>query len=124
LAHNDVDTSEGVVGHNDTTCDHGAKVELLGTLRTISHGENELRADKQNAYITKDDEEIEANIVAKGINGWIGERTGDEIEGKVEVGQGEVGKKQVDKLIDELDVQENLTADGMVCPPDLTEVDK
>lgn len=62
--------------------------------------------------------------MAKGINLRIREGSSDEVEGKVEVTQGEVREEQADELIDELDMQEDLAAECVISTPDLPEVDK
>jgi hypothetical protein len=62
--------------------------------------------------------------VAEGINFRVGQRTRDEVEGQVEVGEGEVGEEEGDELVDEFDVQEDLACSGVVGRPDLAEVDE
>jgi hypothetical protein len=62
--------------------------------------------------------------VAEGVDGGVGEGAGDEVEGQVEVGEGEEGEEEVDELVDELDVQHDFAVDGVVGAPDLAEVDK
>ncbi len=58
------------------------------------------------------------------IDCLIGERTCNEVEGEVEVGKGEISEHEVDKLIDEFDVEEDLAAYGVICLPNLFEMNK
>lgn len=58
------------------------------------------------------------------VYSWIRERTGNEVEGEVEVGQGEEGKQKTDELVDKFNVKKDLPPKGMVCLPDLFEVNK
>ena len=52
----------------------------------------------------------------------VGERTGDKKERQVEVGQREKGKEETEELIDEFNVKEDFTSNGVVGGPDLSEV--
>jgi hypothetical protein len=63
-------------------------------------------------------------MVAKWINCRIRERAGDEVEGEVEVGQGEEGEEERDELVDKFDMQQDLSSQGVVGMPDLLEVDQ
>jgi hypothetical protein len=63
-------------------------------------------------------------VVAEGIEFWVGERTGDEVEGQVEVGEREECEQKLHELVDEFDVEQDLTPDGVVGRPDLLEVEE
>jgi len=91
-------------------------------LWSVAQAQNELKADQKHADIAQDDKDVFANMVAERVHFRIRQRTGNEVEGKVEVGQGEKGKEERDELIDEFDVQQNLPSKGMVGLPDLLEV--
>ena len=62
--------------------------------------------------------------MTEGINLFVRQTTGDEVEGEVEVGEGEEGEHELDELIDKFDVQENFAGDSVVSVPDLAEVNK
>lgn len=62
--------------------------------------------------------------MAERVNSRVGKRASNEVEGEVEVSEGEVGEEQADELIDEFDVKEDLAAHGMIGLPDLFEVHK
>jgi hypothetical protein len=62
--------------------------------------------------------------MTKGVDCGIGEGASYEVEGEIEVGQGKIGEEQADKLVDEFNVEEDLAANGMICVPDLSEVDE
>jgi hypothetical protein len=51
-----------------------------------------LRADEEDAGVAEDGEYVQADGVAEGVDGGVGEGAGDEIECQVEVGKGEVGE--------------------------------
>lgn len=78
---NDVDAGEGVVGHDYRVGDHGSHVEFFGALGSVAHGEDELRADEEDAGVAEDDEDYFTDAVAEGIDGGVGEGAGDEVEG-------------------------------------------
>jgi hypothetical protein len=63
-------------------------------------------------------------VVAERVDLGIGQGAGNEVEGEIEVGQGEKGEGQRDELIQEFDMQQDLPSDGMVGMPDLSEVDQ
>jgi len=62
--------------------------------------------------------------VTKRIHFRVGEGTGDEVEGQVEVGKREESEQELHKLIDEFDMEEDFAPDGVVGCPDLLEVKK
>lgn len=93
MADHDVDAGEGVVCHDYGINYHGREIEPLRSLRSIAHGEDKLRADEEDAGVAEDGEDVETKIVTEGIDGGVGERASDEIEGEVEVSEGEVGKE-------------------------------
>lgn len=62
------------------------------------------------------------DAVAEGVYLLIGHAAGDEVEGEVKVGQGEVGEKELQQLVDKLDVKQNFAPEGVVGAPDLPEV--
>ena len=55
-------------------------------LRTIAHRQDELSTDEKHTGESEGDKDIEANVMTEWINLWIRQRSGDEVEGKVEVG--------------------------------------
>lgn len=62
--------------------------------------------------------------MTEGIDLFIRETAGDEVEGEVEVGEGEVGEEELDGLVDGFDVQEDFAGDGVICAPDLADLDE
>lgn len=122
LHDDDVDGGEGGVGHDDAVRGHAAEEHFLGALRAVAHAEDELDADGQHAGVTQNVEYVLSNIVAKGVEFGISERTRNEVKGEVEVGEREEGEHELNELIDELDVQKGLAHDGVVSCPDLFEV--
>lgn len=54
----------------------------------------------------------------------VGKIIGDEVEGEVKVGEGEVGEEKLDELIDEFDVEEDFVGESVVCGYDLVVVDE
>ena len=55
-------------------------------MRSITHRQNKLSADQKNTGETEDHEDVHPNIVSKGIELGIRQRSSNEVEGKVEVG--------------------------------------
>ena len=62
--------------------------------------------------------------MAEWIDAVVGQRAGDEVEGQVEVGEGEEGEEEGDELIEEFDVEQDFAREGVVSLPDLLEVDQ
>jgi len=62
--------------------------------------------------------------VTKRIDLWIRDRTGNKVEGQVEVGQRKEGKQQIDELVDEFDVKQDLSSNAMIGTPNLLEVNE
>jgi hypothetical protein len=62
--------------------------------------------------------------MTKGVNAWIRERTGHEVESEVEVGERKICEKEVDELVHEFNMKEDLTGNRMVRFPDLLEMDQ
>jgi hypothetical protein len=93
-------------------------------LGTVAHAEDELRADEEDECVAEEDEDVEAYIVSKGVDGGVRERSSYEIEGQIEVGEGEVGEGEVNRLVEEFYVQKDFAANGVVCCPDLAVMDK
>jgi hypothetical protein len=84
-------------------------------LGPIAQRQNELRGNEERTDVAQDGEYDAADVVPKGIDSRISQATGDEVEGEVEVGEGEEGEEELDKLIDGLDVEEDLAGEGMIC---------
>lgn len=124
LPHDDEDCGKGRVDHDDAVGDHAEHVQFLGALRTVAEGEDELCADEQHAGVPEEGEDVETNVVTEGVYCRVGETAGDEVEGEVEVCQGEVGEHELQELVDEFDVEEDLAGEGVVGGPDLLEVDE
>lgn len=122
LQDHDVEGREGGVGHDDGVGDHGGEEHAFGALGPVAHAEDELQADEQHAGVAEDDEDVFPEVVAEGVDLGVGETARDEVEGEVEVGEGEKGEQEGDELVDEFDVQEDLAGDGVVGAPDLAEV--
>jgi uncharacterized protein (UPF0335 family) len=40
-----------------------------------------LHADEEDAGVAQDTEDVFADVVAEGVDAWVGERAGDEVEG-------------------------------------------
>ena len=68
LPDDDVDAGEGVVSHDYCVDYHGGEVESLGALGPVAHGEDELCADKEDAHVAEDGEDIETDVVTKGVD--------------------------------------------------------
>lgn len=115
LVDNDIDGGEGCVCHDDAVADHAPEEHLLGTLRAVAHGEDELHADEQCASVAEDVEDNLADAVTEGIHLRVGKRTSDEVEGEVEVGEREEREHELHELVDELNVQKDLAPDSVVC---------
>lgn len=62
--------------------------------------------------------------MTKRIDLWIRDRTGNKVEGQVEVGQRKEGKQQIDELVDEFDVKQDLSSNAMIGTPNLLEVNE
>lgn len=62
--------------------------------------------------------------MAEWINRLIGKRSSHEVKSEVEIGEREVGEQEVDKLIDELDMQQDLSSNSMIRLPDLSEMNQ
>ncbi|RDA92146.1 hypothetical protein CP533_5577 [Ophiocordyceps camponoti-saundersi (nom. inval.)] len=97
---------------------------LPGALRPITEREDKLRSDEQDADVSKNGEDDGTHIVTKGVGLRIGEAAGDKVKGQVEVGEGEVGEEQLEKLVRELDEEEGLAGDGVVGGEDLTALEE
>jgi len=62
--------------------------------------------------------------VTKRIDLWIRDRTGNKVEGQIEVGQRKEGEQQIDELVDEFDVKQDLSSNAMIGTPNLLEVNE
>ena len=58
-------------------------------LRSVPHGQDELRADQEYAGESQDDEYVKADPVPERIQLGIRQRAGDKVKGEVEVGLGQ-----------------------------------
>ena len=85
----DVQGREGGVGHDDRVGDHGGEEHAFCALRPVAHAQYELEADQQDAGVAEDDKDVFADVMAKGVDFGICQASSDEVEGQVEVGQGE-----------------------------------
>jgi hypothetical protein len=65
-----------------------------------------------------------SDVVSERINFRVCQTACNEVEGEVEVGQGEKGEHELDELIQELHVQKDFTGQSVVSKPNLLEVDK
>ena len=83
-----------------------------------------MQANKENTCVTENHEDVSPNVVAEWVDSWVSQRACDEIEGQVEVGEGEVGEEEGYELVDEFDVKEDLACDGVICRPYLAEMDE
>lgn len=105
LFDHDVDGGEGRVGHYDGVGHEGGEVHLFGALGPVAHREDELHGDEEDAGVAQDVENVFAEVgFAGGIDLGVGQGAGDEVEGEVEVAEGEPGEEERDELVDELDV--------------------
>ncbi|RCI08911.1 hypothetical protein L249_4922, partial [Ophiocordyceps polyrhachis-furcata BCC 54312] len=120
LTDDDVDAGERGVEHDDAVEDHAGEVKPPSALRPIPEREDELGTDEQDAGVSKDGEDDGSHVVTERVGLRIGEAAGDKVEREVEVGEGEVGEQQLEKLVRELDEEEDLAGDGVVCGEDLT----
>ena len=68
LDRDDVDGGEGGVRHDDAVGDHGGEVHFSSTLWSVAHAEDELQADEEDTDVPQDDEDVEADIVAEGVD--------------------------------------------------------
>jgi hypothetical protein len=55
-------------------------------LRPISHRQDKLYTDQEDAGKTEDDKKVESDVMSERVDEWIRERTGNKVEGEVEVG--------------------------------------
>ena len=62
--------------------------------------------------------------MAKGVYAWVGKTTGHKVKGQIKVGEREVGKEQLDELIDKLDVEEDLAGNAVVRGKDLAKLNE
>lgn len=62
--------------------------------------------------------------MTKRIDLWIRDRTGNKVEGQIEVGQRKEGEQQIDELVDEFDVKQDLSSNAMIGTPNLLEVNE
>ena len=83
-----------------------------------------MQANKEDTCVTEDHENILPNVVAEWVDSWVSERTRNEVEGQVEVGEGEVGEEEGYELVNEFDVKEDLACDGVIRRPYLAEMDE
>jgi len=124
LDHDDINRGESRVCHDDCVGYHTAKEHLSCSLGPVAHAEDKLQANKEDTCVTEDHEDILPNVVAEWVDSWVSERTRDEIEDQVEVGEGEVGEEEGYELVNEFDVKEDLACDGMIRRPYLPEMDE
>ena len=79
---------------------------------------------EEDECVAEEDEDVEPYIVSKGVDCRVRERASYEIEGQIEVGEGEVGESEINGLVEEFYVQKDFSADGVVCRPDLAVMDE
>lgn len=91
---------------------------------SITHAQNEIHRNEQDAGVSKDVEEVFAKVYlgACWVDFAVCERASNEEEDEVKVGQREVGEKQLNELVDKFDVKQNLSEWRMTCLPDLFEM--
>lgn len=78
--------------------------------------------DEEDATVSQNYEDEVSDSVAKGVDLLVGERSGDEVECEVEVAQREEGEEELHELVDEFDVQQDFSCNGVIRLPDLSEV--
>jgi hypothetical protein len=122
LNDNNVDRCEGGVGHDDTVPNHTPQKHLLGSLWPIAHTQDKLHAYQEYARIPQNIEDILPYVVAERIKFGVRERSGDKEKGQVEIGEGEKGEHERDKLVDKFDVEENFAPKAVISGPNLFEV--
>lgn len=93
LAYNDINGCECRINHDNTVDDHGCEIQLLCSLRSVTHTQNKLGRDTKDTNIFEEEEYVFSDIVAEGVDRRVCQRAGDEVEGEVEVGEGEEGEK-------------------------------
>ena len=69
----DVKGGEGVVGHYYAVGYHGAHIEPLCSLGPVTHCEDKLRADEEDAGVAEDDEDYLSNTMAERVDYGIGQ---------------------------------------------------
>jgi len=62
--------------------------------------------------------------MAKRIDCGVRERASNEVECKVEVCEGEECEEQTEELVHEFNVEKDLACNGVVCVPDLLEMNQ
>jgi len=65
-----------------------------------------------------------SDVVSERVDFGVCQTACNEVEGEIEVGQGEEGEHELNELIQELHVQKDFTSKGVVGKPNLLEVDK
>ena len=95
LFDDDEDGAECRVCHYYAVDEHGAEEHLLRSLWTIAHGENELHGDEEDACVSKDVEDVfaEIDLATSRVECRIGERASDEVKGEVEVAERKPGEQ-------------------------------
>ena len=124
LVDNNVERGEGGIRHDHAVADQCGHVHPLRALGAIAHAEDKLQTNEKYAGIPHDDKDVQSDVVAERVDSWVGQAAGDEVEGEVEVGEGEEGEQQRYELVHEFDVQENLAGNRVVGVPDLAEMHK
>ena len=104
LAYHDINRSEGCVDHDDSVDQHAAEVQSFCSLRAVTHRQDELCADEEHTDVAQEVEYVFAHVRSEGVDSRVSERSGDEVEGQVEVRKREEGEDQRQELIHELDV--------------------
>ena len=83
-----------------------------------------MHAYEENARVPQDIEDVFTDVMAEWIEFRICEGASDEVESQIEVCQREEGEHERDELVDELDVQQCLSPNGVVGCPNLFKVEK
>lgn len=95
-------------------------------MRAVAHTENEVHGDHQNKSVAEYVEDIfaEVDFGTSRVDSGVRQRSSDKVEGEVEVGEGEVGEKELNELVDEFDMQKDLSHGRVAGLPDLLEMEK
>ena len=120
----DVEGGEGRVHHDNGVGGHSCCEHLFSPLRTVTHGEDKLGGDEEEHKEFEDGEYSSAPAAAERVEEGVGEGAGDEVECEVEVCEGEICEEEGDELVEEFNVQEDFTDEGMVRGPDLAKVNE
>lgn len=88
-------------------------------MRPVTKGDDELQTHDQDARIAQDHEDVLAHIMTKWVHFLVSQRSSDEVESQVEVGQTKVCKQEIEELIDKFDMQQDLSGHRVISVPDL-----